>query len=386
MCYLIPLMRQKERILKEYGVGLVGYGFIGKVHTYSYRNIPFYYRDPPCKVKLVGVCTSREETAQEAMEQGGFSFATTDYRELLERDDIQIINCCLPNFLHKKVVINALKAGKHVCCEKPLALNLKEANDIYDVAKNSGVKHQITFQNRFIPAIMRAKQLIDEGAVGEIFSFRGVHLHSSCVTQKSQAYSWKAESEKVGGGVLVDLGSHLIDLTRYLIGEFKSVDGCVKNFTSPDKQTDDLALLSVEMANGAVGSLEASKMATGTNDDLRIEAHGSKGAIRFSSMEPNWLEFYDNAESDEPIGGRKGFTKIETIQKYPELPGIPIPKFPIGWMRYHVACLHSFLRSIVDGTEASPNFKDGLEVQRILEAAYVSSTKKERIEISEMDA
>jgi predicted dehydrogenase len=386
MCNPIPLIRKKERVLKKYGVGLVGYGFIGKVHTYSYKNIPFYYRDPPCEVKLVGVCTSRSETAKEAMEQGGFSFATADYRELLDRDDIQIINCCLPNYLHKDVVINALKAGKHVCCEKPLALNLKEAKEIYEVAKNSRVKHQITFQNRFIPAIMRAKQLIEEGNIGEIFSFRGVHLHSSCVTQKSQAYSWKVESEKVGGGVLVDLGSHLIDLTRYLIGEFKSVNGYVKNFTSPDKRTDDLALLSVEMMNGAVGSLEASKMATGTNDDLRIEVHGSKGAIQFDSMEPNWLKYYDNTEPEKPIGGKKGFTKIETIQKYPEPSGIPISKFPIGWMRYHVACLHSFLRSIIDGTEASPNFKDGLEVQKIIEATYISSNKKERIEISELDA
>ncbi len=371
--------------MKEYGVGLIGYGFIGKVHTYSYRNIPFFYRDPPCKVKLVGVCTSRSETAQEAKEQGDFSFATTDYRELLERDDIQIINCCLPNFLHKDVVINALKSGKHVCCEKPLALNLKEANEIYEVAKNSGVKQQITFQNRFIPAVMRAKQLIDEGDIGEIFSIRGVYLHSSCVIQKSQAYSWKAESKKVGGGVLVDLGSHIIDLTRYLIGEFKSVNGYVKNFTSPDKQTDDLALMSVEMMNGAIGTLEASKMATGANDDLRLEIHGLKGAIRFNSMEPNWLEYYDNTDLDKPIGGKKGFKKIDTIQKYPEPQGIPIPKFPVGWMRYHVACLHSFLRSIVDDSETSPNFKDGLEVQRVIEATYVSSNRKERVEISELN-
>jgi predicted dehydrogenase len=371
--------------LKEYGVGIIGYGFIGKVHTYSYKNIPFFYRDPPCKVKLVGVCTSHSETAQEAKEQGDFSFATTNYKELLERNDIQIINCCLPNYLHRDVVINALKSGKYVCCEKPLALNFKEAKEIYEVAKHSDVKQQITFQNRFIPAVMRAKQLIDEGAIGEIFSVRGAYLHSSCVTQKSQAYSWKAESEKVGGGVLIDLGSHIIDLTRYLVGEFKRVNGYIKNFTSPDKQTDDLAIMNIEMMNGAIGTLEASKMATGTNDDLRLEIHGSKGAIRFNSMEPNWLEYYDNTKLDKPIGGKRGFTKIDTIQKYPEPPGISIPKFPIGWMRYHVACLHSFLRSIVDDTKTSPDFKDGLEVQRVMEAAYISANKKEWVEISELN-
>jgi len=369
--------------MKEYGVGVIGYGFIGKVHTYSYRNIPFLYRDPPCKVKLVGVCTSRLETARRAKEQGGFLVATTNHKELLEREEIQIINCCLPNYLHKDIVTAAIKAGKHVYCEKPLALNVKEAKQICEVAKDSGVKHQIAFQYRFIPAIMRAKQLIDEGAVGDIFSIRGVYLHSSCVIQPPRrAYSWKAEYEKVGGGVLVDLGSHLIDLTRCLVGEFEGVRGFVKNFTSPDKRTDDLAIMDVGMENGAVGTLEASKMATGTNDELRLEIHGLKGAIRFNSMEPNWLEFYDNMESDAPIGGRKGFKRIDAIQKYPEPPGIPMPKFSIGWIRYHVASLHSFLRAVAGDMKTSPDFEDGLEVQRIMEAAYASARRGKWVELA----
>jgi len=370
--------------MEEYGVGMVGYGFIGKVHTYGYRNMSLYYDNLPFKVRLVGVCTSRMETAQKAKEQGGFVFATTDYKDLLSRKDIQIIDCSLPNYLHKDVVVAALKAGKHVYCEKPLALNLREANEIYEVAKDSGVRHQVTFQYRFIPAIMRAKQLIDEGSVGEMFSIRGVYLHSSCVVQPTRtAYSWKAEYEKVGGGVLVDLGSHLIDLTRYMAGEFKRVRALVKNFTSPDKRTDDLAIIDVEMQNGAVGTLEASKMATGTNDELRLEIHGLKGALRFNSMEPNWLEFYDNTEPDTPIGGMKGFKRIDTIQKYPEPPGIPMPKFSIGWIRYHVACLHAFLNAIAKGTEPSPDFKDGLEAQRIMEAAYASSKEGRWVELSE---
>jgi len=370
--------------MKEYGVGVIGYGFIGKVHTYSYRNIPFLYRDPPCKVRLVGVCTSRLETARRAKKQGGFLVATTNHRELLEREDIQIINCCLPNYLHKDVVTAAIKAGKHVYCEKPLALNVKEAKEICEVAKDSGAKHQVAFQYRFIPAIMRAKQLVDEGAVGDIFSIRGVYLHSSCVIQPPRrAYSWKAEYEKVGGGVLVDLGSHLIDLTRCLVGEFEGVRGFVKNFTSPDKRTDDLAIVEVGMENGAVGTLEASKMATGTNDELRLEIHGLKGAIRFNSMKPNWLEFYDNMESDAPIGGRKGFKRIDAIQKYPEPPGIPMPKFSIGWIRYHVASLHSFLRAVAGDSKTSPDFEDGLEVQRIMEAAYASAGKGKWVELAE---
>lgn len=365
-------------------MGIIGYGFMGKVHAYSYRNISFYYRDPPYRIRLVGVCTSRPETAEKAKDQGGFLIDTTDYMELLKRKDIQVINCCLPNYLHRNVVIAALKAGKHVYCDKPLALNLQEAKEIYEAAKDSGVKHQITFQYRFIPAIIRAKQLIDEGAIGDIYSIRGSYLHSSCVAQSlRKAYSWKAEYSKVGGGVLVDLGSHIIDLTRYLVGDFKRVSGFVRNFTSPDKRTDDLAIMNVEMENGAIGILEASKMATGTNDELRLEIHGLKGAIRFNSMEPNWLEFYDNTESGEPIGGKKGFKGIDTVQKYPESTGIPMPKFSIGWIRYHVACLHSFLTAIANDTEPSPDFKDGLEVQKVMEAVYASAKMGRWIEIME---
>jgi predicted dehydrogenase len=368
--------------MKEYGVGIIGYGFIGKVHTYSYKNIPYYYRDPPCKVKLVGVCTNSPENAEKAREQSGFSIATTDYKELIERDDIHIINCCVPNFLHYEVVKKALEEKKHIYCEKPLALNLQEAKKLYDIAKDSGVKHHITFQYRFIPAIMKAKMLINQDAIGDIFSIRGEYLHSSCVVQsKKKAYSWKAEFNKVGGGVLVDLGSHLIDLTRYLVGDFRRVNGFLKNFTSPDTRTDDIAIINCDMKNGAIGTLEASKMATGTNDELRFEIHGSKGAVNFNSMKPNWLDFYDNTKPDKPIGGMKGFKRIDTIQKYLESPEIPMQKFSIGWIRYHVACLHSFLTALAKDTKNSPNFKDGLEVQKVIEAVYASDKNEKWINI-----
>lgn len=358
--------------MKTLGIGLIGYGFMGKVHTYAYKTIPFYYDSPPCNIKLVGICSRSETNRLKAVEQGGYIFQTSNYTDLLKRDDIQIINCCLPNYMHKEVVIASLKSGKHVYCDKPLALNLTEAKEIYDISKKSGLKTQMVHQYRYIPAIIRAKQLIEEGFLGEIFSFRTVYLHPSCVIQR-KTYSWKAEYDKVGGGVLVDLGSHLIDLLLFLLGDFKKVNGTLKNFTSKDKRTDDLAITNIEMANGAIGTLEASKMATGTNDEFRIEIHGKKGAMKFNSMDPNWLEVYDNTEAGNPIGGNKGFKKIETVQRYPEAPGIPMPKFSIGWIRYHVACLYSFLDAIVNNKKTSPDFEEGLKVQRIMDAIMQSS-------------
>ncbi len=359
--------------MKEYGIGIVGCGFMGKVHAYCHKAVPFYYKSLPCKTRLIGACASRETSARELKEQGDFLIATTDYKELLQRKDIQIIECCLPNHLHKQLLIDTIKAGKHVYCDKPLALNVKEGEEICALARKSEVKHQLAFQYRFMPHVTRAKQLIEEGVVGEISSFRSSYLHASCVTGKKKAYSWKAEYEKVGGGVLVDLGSHLIDLLTYLLGDFKQVKGFVRNFTSPDNRTDDWALLNIETESGAVGTMEASKMATGTNDDLRVEIHGSKGALRFASMDPNWLEFYDNTEEASPIGGLRGFRKIETVQRFTEPQGIPMPKVSIGWIRGHVASLYSFLDAVANDKKTSPDFEDGLKVQKIIETAYRSA-------------
>jgi len=287
---------------KKFGVGIVGYGFIGKMHTYAYRSIPFFYNPPPADIRLVGVCTSHEETAKEATQHGGFEFGTTNYHELLERDDINIINCCTPNNLHKDILIGSLKAGKHIYCDKPLAMSLDEARDILEATKNAKTVHQMTFQYRFVPAIMRAKQLIDEGLLGEIMSFRAAYLHSG-YTDPNRPMSWRLNKKQGGAGALFDLGSHVLDLVRYLCGECEEIFATTQTFIKSRPASkgsnellavdvDDLALVQMKMKNGALGTMEVSRIATGTNDDLRIEIHGREGALRFNLMEPNWPKIY----------------------------------------------------------------------------------------------
>ena len=136
---------------------------------------------------------------------------------------------------------------------------------------------------------------------------------------------------------------------------------------------DDIALMHAELINGAIGTLEASRLATGTNDEFRLEFHGSKGAIYFNSMDPNWLSVFDNTEQGTPIGGRRGFKRIETVQRYPEPAVLPGPKFSIGWMRYHIASIHDFLTHIVEDTPSSPDFVDGLKVHEAIDAAQKSA-------------
>ncbi len=369
--------------MKTLRVGLIGYGFIGRVHSVAYQGIPMYYDPAPCKIELVGVASGHEESCRRAVAQAGYHSWTTDWRELVKRDDIDVINCCAPNFLHKDIVIHALAHGKHVYCEKPLALNLDEARQVLEAGKKAPAKAQVVFMYRFIPAMMRAKQLIDGGFLGRPLSFRAAYLHAGYI-DASRPLTWRLDKAKGGGGALFDIGSHILDVVRFLLGDFKSVFAATEIFVkerpfpdAPGKvgkvEVDDLSLLLLKMKNGALGTLEASRIATGTNDELRLEIHGDQGALRFNLMDPNYLEAYDVRDAGDPIGGTRGFKKIETVQRYPKPAGFPGPKFAIGWTRYHLASLHSFLTNIVEDRPCFPSLEDGVRVQEAMEAAYHSA-------------
>lgn len=369
--------------METYGIGMVGYGFIGKMHTYAYQSLPLIYDPAPAKIKLVGVCTAGEESGRKAIDQAGYEFSTTDYRELIERNDIHIINVCSPNYSHKDVVTDALKAGKHVYCDKPLALNLKEASDIWNIAKDATSIHQMTFQYRFIPAILRAKQLIDAGLLGRVYQFRAAFLHSGNI-DPNRPMTWRMEKSKSGGGAAFDLGSHVIDLTRYLLGEFAAVQANAEIFINDRPiaagsseripvDVDDVLWMHARLENGAVGTIEASRLSTGANDEIRFEVHGERGAISFNSMNPNWLDVYDATLPGGDYGGDRGFKRIECVQQYPKPAVLPGPKFSIGWMRYHIASIFDFVENVRQGRQSSPSIYDGLKVQEILDAAYRSS-------------
>jgi len=194
---------------------MVGYGFIGRVHTHAYLTLPLYYDPAPAQVRLVGVCDTDEKAAAKGVEQAGFEFATTNYHDLLARDDIQIINCCTPNFQHRELLIDALKAGKHIYCDKPLALNLAEAEEICQLAKTVNTVQQMNFECRNSAAMLRAKQMVEEGFLGDVFSFRTVYLHSGYV-DASRPMSWRTDFEKSGGGAIVDLGAHIARIYNFL--------------------------------------------------------------------------------------------------------------------------------------------------------------------------
>lgn len=363
---------------KIYNVGIVGFGMIGKVHAFACHNLDFYYRPAPLKTRLFAVCTGRPETAKEAKERFGFEFTTTDFRELVNHPEVDIVSICSPNVFHREQVLAAMAAGKHIYCEKPLVCNSAEAEEVEKaLAGYSGI-HRVVFHIRFYPAILKARELIDRGLLGEPISFRVAYYHSGGVDRK-KPISWKQEKE-MGGGVLADMGSHAIDLVYFLLGNFDRIfvasrvlypERPTKNGIETKKvEAEDYVIINAKLKNGALGVIEASKVATGSQDEFKFEIYGTGGALRFNSMEPNFLEFYNQSEPDEPLGGEAGFKKIVTVSRYPApASGFPGPKFSVGWLRGHVHSLENFLENIRDNRIASPSFREGIYNVRILDAA-----------------
>jgi predicted dehydrogenase len=373
-----------ELNMKELKIGIIGFGFMGKTHTYGYKTIPLYYSDLPFKIKLVGVCDVDLEVAKKAKETLDFEFATDNPDDIFNCPNIDIIDVCTPNIYHKEAVLKAIKANKNVYCDKPLATSFKETKEITDLLHNTNVITQMALQYRFFPATMRAKELIEEGKIGRVMSFRSCYLHSGSV-DATKKIGWK-QDKKFGGGVLFDLGSHVIDLMYHLLGEYASIfahtDIIYKQRPDSsgnmvDIEVDDIAFIIAKMKNGVSGTIEASKIATGTNDELRFEIHGDKGAIRFNLMEPNWLEYYDNTLPDLHLGGEKGYLKIECVQRFKKPGGnFPGPKFSIGWIRSHVHSLYNFLSCVHESKKATPSFQEGAYIQYVMEKAYESDSKK----------
>mgnify|MGYP001205252857 CR=1 FL=1 len=378
---------------REYGVGMVGYGFIGKVHAFAHRTIPLFYDPVPLRTRLVGVATTTEKSGAKAKEQAGFTFATTDPAELLEHPDIDIVHVCTPNAAHHDFLLAALKAGKHIYCDKPLTRTLAEAEAVADLARRTpGVIHRMTFNYRFAPATLRAKQMIEHGFLGELYQFRIAYLHAGYI-DPSRPRTWRTRMNKSGGGAIMDLGTHAFDLLRHLVGDLDAVSAQLVTRISerPDVVTgeaapvdvDDIAVVQARLASGAVGVLEASRLATGVQDELRFELHGSKGALSFNLMEPNWLTAYDATKPEAPLGGDRGPQRIECVTRYPKPYALGATKNPIGWPQLHVHCLQEFLAAVARGEDTTgPTFEDGLAAQRFVDACQRSAASGGWVDIA----
>lgn len=380
--------------MKTLRVGIIGLGFIGKVHAYGYATLPFYYDKLGVRGRITHVCTSKPETAEAGRAQLGAEVATTDYRAITENPEIDVVNICTPNHLHKDALLSAMQYQKHIYCDKPLVVNMRDADEIRAALPGYKATAQMTLQCRFFPAVMRAKQLFDEGFVGRVLEFRAAYLHAGSASATAPL-RWKLSSE-AGGGVINDLASHILDLMHHLLGDYKAIvaDTQIAYAERPSSDdpsrmvkvdAEDCVMLLARMSSGALGTIEATKIATGTEDEVRFEIHGEKGALRFNSMDPHFLEAFDTRAAAAPIGGVQGWTRIATGQRFPApASAFPGPKFSIGWMRVHAACLANFLHAIENNRTGDPGLDQGVYIQYLLEQLRESSSSQKWVECRDL--
>jgi predicted dehydrogenase len=367
----------QKKILR---IGLLGFGSMGRTHTWAVQNLPFFYGDLPYRAETAGVCTTTAEGASRVAAQFGIPVAVDNEDALIYDPNIDVIDICTPNIYHAETLKKAIAAGKHVLCEKPLCVNPTEAAEILALPRREGQICGMVFNNRHLAPILRAKQIIDEGRLGKILSFHGAYLHNSAADPNRPA-GWKQNREICGGGVLFDLGSHIIDLLSWLCGDFCRVSG-MSQIAFPTRtgkdgnpwstNADEAFYMLAETRDGAKGTLQVGKLQVGTNDDLSFEIYGEKGSLRFSLMEPNWLYYYDGTRQDSPVGGDRGYTRIECVGRYPGMV-FPSPKAPAGWLYGHLHSMHTYLSAVAEGKPFSPSLENGAYVQAVMDAAYCSA-------------
>jgi len=386
--------------MQEIRIGMVGYKFMGKAHSHAYRDLPMFFPNVP-KPVMTTICGRHEPSVRAAAEQFGWASYVTDWRELVRRDDIDLVDINAPSDAHKEIALEAAAAGKHLFCEKPLALTLADAREMLAAAEQAGVKHMIGFNYRFAPAVQLAKKLVSEGRLGRIYHFRAWFLQD-WLTDPEYPLVWRLTKEVAGSGAHGDLGAHLIDLAHFLVGDMTEVVGMSDTFVkqrplpasmtglsatgSSDGQkgevtVDDATLFLARFENGALGSFEATRYASGHRCTNSFEINGSKGSVKFDFERMNELQVYFT-DDDADV---QGFRRVLATD--------PAHAFAVAWWPpgHTIGYEHTFIHEVVELLEALrdcrspvPNFHDGVKCQTVLEAVERSIAERRWVAISEL--
>ncbi len=362
-------------MMKTYHVGVVGSGFMGKAHTYAYKAIPFFYGELPIKVDLRAICSLPIEDAQKAARDYGYETATADLGEFFDSGP-DIVHVCTTNEMHRPIVLEALKRGIHVYCEKPLAESYDAAREIGEALRGSPSIGQVGFHSRFYPCTIRAKEILDSGRLGRPLGFKVRYFSMNRL-------EGTASPNALASGAVIDLGPHLSDMARFLLGDYESLiaDTQYLNPAEPHREeTEDAFFAVVKMKNGAEGVIEASKIAQGANNDYFVEVYCEKGALKFDIENPDWLLCYDANDKPGPYGGDRGFKRIECFNRYP-MRRFPSPRHSPGWLGGHLHSIYSFLCAVRDGVPASPSLADGIYVQQVMDGIQRSARAKSWVSI-----
>jgi predicted dehydrogenase len=376
----------------EIGVGLVGYRFMGRAHSNAYRQVGRFF-DLDLSPRMRAICGRDEAGVRGAAASLGWEGYETDYRLLLERDDIGLVDVATPGNTHHEIAIASLEAGKHVLCEKPLANTLQEAREMLDAARRAGTVNMVCFNYRRAPAVQLAKKLIEEGRLGEIRHWRAAYLQDF-ILDPELPLIWRFRKEVAGSGALGDIGAHIIDLAHFLVGPIAEVVGTTETFIKErpleepgggrgEVTVDDAASFLARFENGATGTFEATRLAAGRKNHNSFEINGSRGSVAFDLERMNELQVY--LEDDEPEV--KGFrTVLVTEPDHPYMEGWWPPGHIIGYEHTFVHTIKDLLGGISTGESPAPTFEDGYRCQAVLEAVERSVEGRSWTEPAGIDA
>lgn len=384
-------------------VALIGCGFMGKAHSNAWRQaMHFFPLQADVRLHTICGCKGEEKTVlPTAIAKWGFERGSINWREVIDSPDIHIVDIVAPNHVHAEIALAAAAAKKHVLCEKPLALNARQAQEMVAAVKKARIVHMVCHNYRRIPAIAMAKRLIDDGSIGTIYHYRARYAQD-WITDPDFPLVWRLRKELSGSGAHGDINAHIIDLARYLVGEFKEVCGLMHTFIKerPIEQkgvakeglgakagkqmgkvtVDDTALFLGRFTNGAIASLEATRFALGRKNQISLEINGSKGSLYFDLEDMNRLQFFDNTN---PVD-RQGFRDILVTQPgdiHPYVGKWWPPGHIIGYEHTFVHTVADFVNAVVDGKPVQPTFEDGWRNQRVLEAVEESAKKRQWVKV-----
>ncbi len=387
---------------KTLNVAIIGMGFMGRAHSNAWSQLNKFF-DTDFEICLKAVAGNSEERLKVFAKKWGYEEYTTDWRTLIDREDIDVIDILTPTYLHKEMAVAAMKAGKHVICEKPCAVTWQDCKEMADVARETGVVTYLNHNYRRAPAVALAKQMIEEGKLGTIYHYRGTYLQE-WIMDENFPVTWQLKKETAGGGPLYDLSSHNTDLARYLIGEPVSVSAMLKTFITERPEpgetsavfsagdvsesakkipvtVDDAAFMVLEFENGAIGNIDSSRFAAGRKNFNCFEIYGSKGALYFDLERMNELQYYDNTSDLSHQGYR---TIIVTEGEHPYVGAWWPQGHIIGYEHTFVHAFYDFVTAIANGTKVTPNFEDGEKIIKVLQAAQISSEEGRKVELSEL--
>ena len=379
---------------KTYRVALIGHRFMGRAHSNAWRQAPRFF-PLRANIEMHTLCGRDPEATEAARAQLGWQHASTDWREVVASPDIDIVDIVTPPYLHAEMVLAAVKHGKHVLCEKVFARNVKEAAAMLAAARQAGVVHMVCHNYRRIPAIALAKRMIDEGALGRIFHYRARYAQDR-LADPEFPLDWRLQKATSGSGVHSDINSHIIDLGRYLVGEFTEVMGLLNIFVPKRPLASELAkgirklgqvtapdsaMFLGRMEQGVLANLEVTRYAPGRRNQITLEINGSKGSLAFDLEDLNRLKYY-NAEEPKD---RQGFRDILVTQRDGVQPYVSQwwpPGHILGYEHTFVHTVADFVNACVAGQAVQPTFEDGWKNQKVLAAVEQSARKGRWVKVA----